>query len=324
MKRLIIGPGSMIFYSFIGSIKYLKESGHLDDLEEISCSSAGAIIGMFYVLTKGDVDKMLEMSLDVPLTEIAKPDIKCLLTKFGFIDAGRFEKRIAKDAKKVTGIDPTFKELYEWNPIKLYIPTYDLVTSRTIYMSVENTPDMKVSHAVRRSISIPIIMTPVDYRYLDGSVTEFSPHVPFLGKTDVLEIRFRSSPKPKHKPTSLLKYLYEIVMMFLSTRVEYTSFPRLDIYVDDSVNIFNFSMSVDEKLNLYRIGYYQACEHLPYCCRSDRESSSTDSRNPVCSRECTRDQEVQSQDQHHREACDSDGSSGRPESPLSDSPETDQ
>lgn len=301
MKHLIIGPGSMILYAFVGCIKYLKESGQLDDLKEISCSSTGSIIGMFYILTKGDVDEILRMSLDVPLTDIAKPEIKCFLDKFGLIDSSRFEKYMSKLSKKFLG-DPTFKELYEWNPIKLHIPTYDLVTNKTIYMSVDSTPDMKVAHAVRRSISVPIIMTPVESRYIDGSIAEFSPCVPFLGKTDVLEIRFKWYPEPKRKAKTLFQYLYDVVFAFISNRIDYTDFPRLDVYTDSAFELFNFSMSTDQKLELYRLGYYQAYERsrvYNYNCLES--SSSEDSKSPACSHECTDDLELQSGDQHHPE-----------------------
>lgn len=314
----------MIIYAFIGALKKLKENGNLEDLKEISCSSSGSIVGMYYVLTKGNVDEMLDYSLNVPLTDIAKTDVKCLLDKYGLIDTDRFEKHISKLAKEVTGgIDPTFKELYEWNPIKLHIPTYDLVTNRTIYMSVDTTPNLKVSKAVRRSISIPVIMSPDEYRYIDGSVAEYSPHVPFLGRTDVFEVRFKKNPKPKKRANSLFGYLYDIVYALLSNRIEYTEFPRLDIYTDDTFEMFNFSMNVQQKLELYRTGYFQADERLQEWNRSDHVSIASDSKSPVCSHECTRDQEDQSEAQHHLEVCDSvDLASENRESPSSEPLET--
>ncbi len=307
MRRLIIGPGSMIIYAFIGAIKKLKESGQLEDLEEISCSSSGSIIGMFFLLTKGDVDEMLRISLDVPLSDLAKPEVKSLLDKYGLIDSDKFERYMSKLAKKITGgSDPTFKELYEWNPIKLHVPTYDLVTNKTVYMSVDTTPDMKVSKAVRRSISIPVIMSPDEYRYVDGSVAEFSPHVPFLGRTDVFEIRFRWFSKPKRRAKNLFAYLYDVVFAFLSNRVEYTEFPRLDIYTDDTFELFNFSMNTDQKLELYRSGYFQAGERLQVYSHSGRELLAEDSKNPAYSHECTHDPEGQSEVQHPHQGGDSD------------------
>jgi hypothetical protein len=292
----------MIIYSFIGALKKLKETGSLDDLREISCSSTGSLLGMFYVLTRGNIDEILNHSLEVPLAEIAKPEVKSLLDKFGLIDSERFEKTISKLAKKITGgTDPTFKELYDMNPIKLHIPTYDLVTNRTIYMSVDTTPDIKVSKAVRRSISIPVIMSPDEYRYVDGSLAEFSPHVPFIGKTEVCEIRYRSVPKPKKRAKTLFSYLYDVISAFILNRVEYMEFPRIEIYADESFEMFNFSMSLDQKLELYRNGYFQACERIQASSHNDRESIEEGSKNPSCSHECTHDQADQSQDQHRLE-----------------------
>lgn len=323
MKRLIIGPGSMIIYSFIGALKYLKEFGHLEDLEEISCSSSGSMVGFFYILTKGDVDRMLSLSIDSPLVDLAKPEIKCLLDKFGLIDADRFEKYMSKVAQKLVGNDPTFKELFEMNPIKLHVPTYDLVTNKTIYMSVDTTPDMKVSHAVRRSIAIPIIMTPVNARYIDGSIAEFSPCTPFLGKCDVFEIRFRYAPKPKNRARTLFQYFYDVIMAFVSNRFEYMQFPRLDISIED-VEIFNFSMKLEQKLELYRIGYMQAYARLQGCNRNDPSSCSSDSKSLACSHECTHDQEPQSEDQHHLEVDVTGENFGSFESPSPKPQETNQ
>lgn len=258
MRHLIIGPGSMIVYAFIGALKNLSDRKLLDDLQEISCSSTGSLLGMFYVLAKGDVEKVFTISLDAPVADVAKPDITCLLEKFGLINADKFEKLFSKYAIELTGMDPTFAQLYEYNPIKLHIPTYDLITGRTIYMSVDTTPDMKVSHAVRRSISVPVIMTPTQKRYLDGSLIERSPYVPFLGKTDVLEIRFRGTVSPTNVGTSktFIQYLYSLIMALLNVRTEYTDFHRLDIYSD--VQIFDFSMSLEKKLQMYLDGYSQA------------------------------------------------------------------
>lgn len=296
MKRLIIGPGSMILYAFIGVVTYLSDMKLLDDLEEISCSSAGAILGFMYVFFKGDVTKLLDVSLKSPLDTLTKPEIKSLLTKFGLIDTDRFEKYMVKISGGVT-----FKELYEMNPIKLYIPTCDIVANKTIYMSVDTTPDMKVAHAVRRSISVPVIMTPASRRYVDGSIKEYSPFVPFLGKTDVLEVRFKyEMTQSLTPPSTFFQYLYAVVCTFISNRQECTDFPRIDIEVGPDFQLFNFSMSLEQKLQLYVDGYHQAKKSLPACYRSSRDSSEEDPKSLVCSHlQNTRDPEPQSEDPRH-------------------------
>ena len=296
----------MIIYSFIGVIKYLSDEGLLDDLEELSCSSAGAIVGFSYVFFKGDVNKLLDVSLKAPLDTIAKPDIKSLLTHFGLIDADRFEKYMVK----VTGgLNPSFKELYVMNPIKLHIPTCDIVTNKTIYMSVDTTPDMKVAHAVRRSIAVPLIMSPVSRRYVDGSVQEFSPFAPFLGKTDVLEIRykFESQGQQQNTPKTFFQFLYMIVCTFIINRKDYTDFPRIDVVAGPEFQLFNFSMSLDQKLQLYTDGYHQAIRSLPACYRKSRDSYEEDPKSPVSThQQNTRDPKPRSEDPHHPVVCETD------------------
>ena len=304
----------MIIYSFLGAVKYLSDEGLLKNLEEISCSSAGSIIGFMYVFFKGDVNKLFDLSLDIPLDTLAKPDIKSLVSKFGLIDTDRFEKYMVK---ALNGIDPTFKELYEMNPIKLHIPTCDIVTNKTIYMSVDTTPDMKVAHAVRRSIAVPIIMTPASRRYVDGSIKEYSPFVPFLGKNDVLEIRYMIDEIPKIRPKTFVQFLYNVILVFVSNRLEYLDFPRIDVTTDSDFNLFDFSMSREKKIQLYMNGYYQAERSLPACYRKSRDPSEEDPKSPVCLHsQNTHDQSPQSTDQHHLVACESDETCNLDELPL--------
>lgn len=253
IRHLIIGCGGTIIFSFLG---VLKKLGPLDTLEAISCSSTGSIIGLFYVFTKGDVDRMLHMALEAPLDKLAHIDVKVFLSKFGLINTRNFERYIDSLCSL------TFKELYEYNPIKLHIATYNLMTDKTIYMSVDTTPDMKVSHAVRRSISVPLVMMPCFVPgegsvFVDGSFAEVSPYQVFLGKTDVLEIRYMASPKPKKMPRTLVEYVYSIVFSFLTCRVEYNDFPRID--VESDVNVLDFSLSTEKKMELYVKGCGGGC-----------------------------------------------------------------
>jgi predicted acylesterase/phospholipase RssA len=236
------------------------------------------------------------------LIDLAKPDIKSLLNKFGLIDADRFEKFMVK---AIHGANPTFKELYDMNPIKLHIPTYDIVMNKTIYMSVDTTPDMKVAHAVRRSIAIPIIMTPVLSRYIDGSVAEYSPYAPFLGKTDVFEIRFAWDISPNKAPKTFFQFMYSVVMSLLSSRSVYLEFPRLDISTSREFELFNFSMDADQKLQLYKSGYYQAkqqSERSMVYCHNNHVPFEESPRNPALKySQCTHDLESQLEDPHHLE-----------------------
>ena len=92
MKNLIIGPGAMGFFMYLGIVSKLKREGQLDDLEALSGASAGALIGFLFCLTKGDPTKALDFALSVPVKQIMKPNIKCLLKDYGLISHTKIRK----------------------------------------------------------------------------------------------------------------------------------------------------------------------------------------------------------------------------------------
>lgn len=67
MKRLVVGPGAMAYFAYAGALSALKDTGALNDLECISGASAGALIGLLYILAKGDVTRLIQHSLDIPV-----------------------------------------------------------------------------------------------------------------------------------------------------------------------------------------------------------------------------------------------------------------
>lgn len=263
MKHLIIGSGAMMIFMFLGAMQGLSQSNILDDVQEISCASCGSLIGYFFVLFFGDMEKITQIAFDQDMKQFAKPDIKTFLKKFGFMDTSVIEKDVIKSA----GCDLTFKELYEMNPIKLHISAYELLTGRTIYMSVDTTPDMKVSRAIRMSISVPILFTPCRENgqlFIDGSTIEPSPYVPFIGKNDVLELRWRRKPQMNKLPKTPLEFIKIFITSFFeSFRIgnQYVDYPRIDLeYNDDSVAC-DWLMNSDTKTQLFEKGYEQVSKY---------------------------------------------------------------
>lgn len=256
-----------MIYLFIGAMKCLYDKELLTDVQEISASSCGSLIGYFYILFNGDMNKVTQVAVETSLKSAAKPDLKTFINKFGFIDASKIEKIIIKTA----GCDPTFKELYEMNPIKLHIPTFDLMSNRTIYMSVDTTPDMKVSRAIRKSISVPVVFTPCredGHLYLDGSTIEANPFAPFLGKTDVFELRWKRKLYEKQIPKSVFEYVKMLIFSFFdsSNRMsEYMQFDKIELYSDHDDQSYNFaSITDDMKMKIFHEGYSQMLSRLKY------------------------------------------------------------
>lgn len=257
VKYLAIGPGAMGYFTYIGSLAKLKHAGRLDDLEEISGASAGALLAFAFALAKGDTTKVLDHSLTVPAKQMMKPSIKSFIKDWGMISNSKLRGVITDFIKNLTGKESfTFKELYEWYPVKLHVSSYCVNTSKTVYFSVDSSPNMNVTEAVCASIAIPFIISSAKlndgWHYVDGATAEALPGGPFLAKKpdDVLAIIFEWSKSGEIK--DLKSYALALLTTQMRSRATY-SFPLITLKHSE-IDIYDFSLTQEKKLKLFMRG----------------------------------------------------------------------
>ena len=248
----------MGFFMYLGVVTRLKRDGQLDDLEALSGASAGALVGFLFCLAKGDPTKILDFALSVPIKQIMKPNIKSLLKDYGLIPYTKVRKVLGDACQLFTGKpDATFQELYEMYPIKLHISAYCVESMKTVYFSVESTPNMSVLDAVCASIAIPFLFSSVKlkdgWNYIDGGATEVTPGSPFLGRNSVLAVKLAWNRLPEVK--DLKTYALSILYSTMKLRHVY-DFPILDLDNSDS-DVYDFNASNDAKLKMFLKGYEQ-------------------------------------------------------------------
>ncbi len=249
MKYLVLGPASMGIYSLIGSLKALESK--LIDVKEISGSSAGSILALLLALGMS-VDEILEVSLSLNIPDFVKLRIGSFFNKFGFVDLGPIREKLVE----VCGCDPTFSEL----EMKIYVSAYCLNSSSTEYFSKDTHPDMKVIDAVCMSMAIPLIFACGKYEgktYIDGGTQEQYPMTPFLGKKphEVICIKLKMDRVYQEEINNPRQFVESLIRSSLTNRIEYSKYTKIfEINVEDT-NIFDFSMSYEEKVRLYNIGY---------------------------------------------------------------------
>jgi len=257
VKHLAIGPGAMGYFMYLGVLSKLKQEGRLKDVEEISGSSAGGISAFIYVITRGDISSALDYSLTVPVNEVMKPNIKSLIGNYGLVPSRKMRKILSEACKKFFGKnDVTFKELYEWNPIKLHIPAYCVDFMKTVYFSVDSTPNMSVLDAVTATAAVPFLFAPMKlgdgYNYVDGATAEAFPAGPFVNKPDTLALRIPWGRLTEVK--DLKSYALNILFSTMKLRHVY-EVPVHDIDIPD--DIYDFSASNESKLRMYMLGLSQ-------------------------------------------------------------------
>jgi predicted acylesterase/phospholipase RssA len=249
MKYLVLGPASMGIYSLIGTLKALEPK--LVDVKEISGSSAGSILALLLALGMS-VDEILDVALNLNVPEFVKLRIGSFFNKFGFVDLGPIREKLVE----VCGCDPTFEEL----DMKIYVSAFCLNTSSTEYFSRDTHPKMKVIDAVCMSMAIPLIFACGKYdgkTYVDGGTQEQYPMIPFLDKKphEVTCIKLKMDRVYQEQINNPRQYVEALIRSSLTNRVEYSEYTKIiEINVGDT-NIFDFSMSYEDKIKLYNIGY---------------------------------------------------------------------
>lgn len=252
MKYLVIGPGGMGIFTLVGYLKRIENQ--LVDVQEISGSSAGAIITLF--LSMGmSIDEIYNNMLSVDISKLVKMRLGSFFSKFGLIDLGPIRKKLVN----ICGKDPTFSEL----GTTIFISAFCLNTGETVYFSKNSHPDMKVIDAVCMSMAIPLIFTSVKYQehtYVDGATKEHVPLSPFVDKKphEITCIKMNINSVYRENINNPKDYLECLVRSSLQTKPEYK---RKDIDINtveidiDETSLFNFNMSYEDKIKLYNTGY---------------------------------------------------------------------
>lgn len=250
----------MGFFLYLGVLAKFKKDGRLDDLKEISGSSAGALLSFLFCATKGDPAKVLDYALSVPVKQLMKPNIKSLLRDYGIVPSSKVRKIIVEACRKFFGKDDlTFQELYEWYPVKLHVATFCVGRSQTVYFSVDTAPTISVVDAVCASVAVPFLFSSVKFsdgwNYIDGGTSESVPGGPFLGRSDVFALNL-SWESPPAEIKDLKSYAFSILYCTAKLRHAY-DYPTLSLTIPDGAT-FDFGASNESKIRLFLLGYDQA------------------------------------------------------------------
>lgn len=252
MKNIVIGPGAMGYFAHLGAIARLNSDGRLGDVQTISGSSAGSLLAVMCLLYDFDMWKILSESLKIPLTSLSESaDIQAFISDYGFISQEVTRELITSVIGSIT-----FKELYEKNPIIVYITSFCIEYNKTVYFSVETHPDMSIVDALCMSIAMPFLFSPIKYNgvhYIDGALLEAFPIVRVVHDPpeDTLILQLKYSYESKMG--SFGGYLATLLNIPMSLRKTYGKKSH-EIYLGD-INTFDFKMTEDQKLHLFVTGF---------------------------------------------------------------------
>ena len=236
---------------------------HFDHLVGIS---GGSIIGALYSAGKS-LDEIRELALGVDFSRFRGQSLVTLIRHGGLSSGNHFEHWMEEQLEGAT-----FRDLN----INLHIVATDVRTGSPVIFDLERSPDLKVSKAVRFSMSIPLLFSFKefgDHLLVDGSIlSEEVVYRDWAGdETPVICFRLRGKHKNHHKSKKSLfplkEYLSLLMLTFMTTMSrEYVNeaFWHTTVVVETGdISPVEFNLSRQQKLELYDVGYATTLNVVP-------------------------------------------------------------
>ena len=169
-KNLVFEGGGIKGLAYAGALKVLDEKGITKQIVRVGGTSAGAITACLISLgyTPKDIHNILENTDFERFKDDSPffiPNIVRILRDYGWFKGDVFKKWIVNIITKKLGKDVTFKELADMRDShgtkELYVITADITKTKEIIFSHEKYPNIRISDAVRMSMSIPLFFASI-------------------------------------------------------------------------------------------------------------------------------------------------------------------
>lgn len=267
MKRKIVpifSGGGTRFSAHVGILKALEE---LDiEFDTLVGISGGAIVASLYA-NGMTIEEMLKLAQETHFRDFKDFSVWRLLYTGGLSSGNKFEEWMETHLQ-----GKTFAEL-NYN---FHVIATDLNGGGPVVFSKQTTPDVKVSYAVRCSMSIPLIFNSKifkKYLLVDGAIlSEDALFNDWQGDgTPNICFRLRSSFTPndeKRKNRFVLpQQVYMLIRTFmnaLSREYVNANFWHQTIVIDSgNTSAIDFETSAEDKMMLYQAGLDTVKQFLP-------------------------------------------------------------
>ncbi len=174
IKKLILSGGGIKGIAIVGALQELDNNINiLSTTKTIIGTSVSAYIAFFLAIGLS-IHKIRVIFENINFGDFQEFDIKLLLSKYGLDEGCKFTAFV-KATMNTQNINHniTFKELAEISKYHIIIVGTNVNTSKAVYFSADDTPDMQVIIALRISGCYPFAFTPIEMNgdyYADGGL----------------------------------------------------------------------------------------------------------------------------------------------------------
>lgn len=183
-KAVVLGGGGLSCIAFTGALRHLEEQYPtcMQGVELFVGCSAGALLAFLFTMGMPPLtarDWCYVRILGLSANELDLEGAFELATRLGIDDGSRMTALIAEalnlwDMTEAT----TFAELATLTRRELVVCVANVTRGRRQFLSGRTSPDIPVALALRMSMAVPLLYTPVHYRdavYVDGGIVDNCP-----------------------------------------------------------------------------------------------------------------------------------------------------
>jgi len=278
IKNLVLSGGGSKGFTYFGVYQALTEldSKFLDHLSSLAGTSAGAIVVTLIAL-RYSPNELYSFITSFDYNRLKSWDFLNVFVNQG-LETGEnilifLKKIISHKINNTSTNNPTFQDLYNYHPYTLNIVVTHLNTYQAKIYNHHNTPDYPVAQAIRESISMPMMLTPIkvpklnecedeglskDY-YVDGGLINNFPIDLYPDDPSTLGVVVENT-QDRYEINNNEDYIYHVMMCGYNQVTkkkirEYSKTQILKINTEE-ISMTHFDLPFHLRKKLYQIGYH--------------------------------------------------------------------
>lgn len=268
--NLVLSSGGFKGIAQLGAVKRLAESGliNINKLKGVAGSSAGAMLGMM-IIAGMTPDEIWKLFYNIDVSEYLDLDPLLILERGGASTGQKIYNLLEQILKEKTGIKHiTFEQFYQKTGVHFIVVGSSVKTKSAVYYDHIATPNLKVSLAIRISIGVPVVFTPIEINgeyQVDGAVCDSYPIQLFKDDID-RTVGILCYETFNTDFSTVPQYLFALAMLSLHQHFSKAQelYPDHTITINDdgSTSVITGQIADETKEELYLAGINAADEFI--------------------------------------------------------------
>ena len=267
---LVISGASTKVVAFVGIFRALFEKNilkeNLDGIKEIHTLSIGTFYSICLLLNISErVIYECLISCDFSdCFDIDNINLNEITKSLGLLSHEVYFKKLMKSVflHKFKKEDITLKELYEYNPIELYIKCVNVSKQCSVHFNHKTHPNISLTKLLIMTTTLPIFFKPQKYKndyYVDGGLSGNLP-VEKVKSKNVLCIHIKRCMKNiDDEDIPLLGFLQNMCSV---SSLSYNKYKKCTINIVIDLSTYDFNIDKNKKDKIIKNGYEQSLKRI--------------------------------------------------------------